>query len=405
MILNNSKKDTVQADCIKAWEENNYKGTIVVGTGVGKTKIGLMAIKKLYDDWGFPGHFSALIVVPTTNLRDNEWVNEIDRWYPELAEYITIECIKTAYKVTYETDIIVVDEIHTTLSPEYRNFHVNNTKDCPTIGLTATEPHVEEYGELLKEICPIIYKLTMKESADMGLISKFKVENVYVSFTKKELAKYKIYDKMFHNALILLSNRGNAFEMARQYKDDKTSILHKTAKSFWNGMSMRRWTCYKAERKLQACIDIIENVKRDKWIIFSQHIEFVEKLSDMLRERGIMAVYYHSKLKPKDKALALEAAKSPMCKVICSAQALVTGYNLPEIDSAICVASTGSELTFTQSLGRSSRLNESGKYKKALYINVYVRNTQEDRWVKNRLDEEDLKPFSVEELIAKYAKT
>ena len=100
------------------------------------------------------------------------------------------------------------------------------------MGLTATEPHVEEYGELLEQICPIIYKLTMKESADMGLISKFKVENVYISFTKKELAKYKIYDKMFHNALILLSKRGNAFEMARQYKDEKTHILHKTAKSF-----------------------------------------------------------------------------------------------------------------------------------------------------------------------------
>ena len=99
----------------------------------------------------------------------------------------------------------------------------------------------------------------------------------------------------------------------------------------------------------------------------------------MLRERGVMAIYYHSKLKPKDKSLVLEAARSPMCKVIISAQALVTGYNLPEIDSAICVASTGSELTFVQSLGRTSRINESGKYKKALYINVFVRNTQEDR--------------------------
>ena len=54
-----------------------------MGTGVGKTKIGLMAIKDAYErHLRIPESevtFSALIVVPTTNLRDNEWVNEIEK--------------------------------------------------------------------------------------------------------------------------------------------------------------------------------------------------------------------------------------------------------------------------------------------------------------------------------------
>lgn len=82
-------------------------------------------------------------------------------------------------------------------------------------------------------------------------------------------------------------------------------------------------------------------------------------------------------MKSKERELVLEAAKSPLCKVICSAQALNTGYNLPDIDSAICVASTGTELTFIQELGRTSRLSESGQPKTSLFINILVEDTQE----------------------------
>ena len=67
-----------------------------------------------------------------------------------------------------------------------------------------------------------------------------------------------------------------------------------------------------------------------------------------------MAVSYHSKQKTKDRELILENAKSPLVKVICSAQALNTGYNLPDIDAAICAAGTGTELTFIQSRGQQS---------------------------------------------------
>ena len=105
-----------------------------------------------------------------------------------------------------------------------------------------------------------------------------------------------------------------------------------------------------------------------------------------------MAVSYHSKQKTKDRELILENAKSPLIKVICSAQALNTGYNLPDIDGGICAAGTGTELTFTQTRGRLLRLNDSGIPKKALFINLYVRDTQEFVWVKNKLDD-DAKDF------------
>ncbi len=393
-------KNKIQESAIETWIQNDYKGTIVVGTGVGKTRIGLMAIKTAYEEHlRIPESevcFKALIIVPTTNLRDNEWVNEINKWFPELKKLITIECIQTAYKwgtkmsdytYNYGYNIIVLDEIHTTISPEYRNIY-NNISYDKILGLTATIPHIEEYANFLNKTCPVIYTLNTLEAADLEIVSKFKIYNIEVGFNRKEASKYKTYSKMFTNSMIALSSKGNAFEVAQAHMKDKSSPLQKIAQQFWTGMSLRRWVCYKAESKLQACLDIIHNVPRNKWIIFCASTDIADTLADMLREQGIMAISYHSKIKAKDRVKILENVKSSLCKVIVSAQALNTGYNLPDIDGAICLSSTGTELTFIQTRGRIIRLNDSGKEKVAIFINLYVRNTQEFTWVKNRVDTE-----------------
>ena len=390
----NINKNKIQEEALSLWKDNKQKGTLVVGTGVGKTKIGLMAVFDRFRCTSEPSNFSALIIVPTTNLRSVEWINEIERWYPELKDYITIECIQTAYKKTYKADIIVVDEIHTTLSLKYRKFY-NSIETEALIGLTATEPHIEEYGEFLKTVCPVIYTLVTSEAQDLDIVSKANIFNIKVSFNRKEAAKYRSYTNMFTKAMMTLSKYGNSFEIASKYKSEKGHILQKTCQMFWTGMSLRKWTCYKAESKLNACVDIIKNIERDKWIIFCQHTDFADSLADELRALGIMAVSYHSKLKKKDREIVLENAKSKFCKVICSAQALNTGYNLPDIDSAICTASTGTELTFVQTRGRIIRLNDNKKDKVALFINLYVKDTQEYTWIKNKLDTKSLEFDSV----------
>ena len=395
----NQNKNIIQESAINSWIENNRKGTLMA----------INEVLKEFIDSGLTHEFKALIIVPTTNLRDNEWINECKKWFPHLEKYITIECIQTVYKWNklylegeYSFSIVIVDEIHTTLSPEYRIIYSRNIGEY-WCGLTATPPHIEEYREFLEKVCPIIFRLNMEEAVSLQLISPYIIENVGVKFNRKEAAKYKSYTKMYNTALFSLSRTGNAFEAAQKYKGDKKHPLYKMANQFWTGMSLRRWVCYKAESKLEACVNIIKHIPKNKWIIFSQHTDFVDKLADRLREEGILAISYHSKIKTKDKAAVLQAASSPLCRVICSAQALNTGYNLPDIDAAICVASTGTELTFIQQLGRSSRLNENNLPKTSLFINLLVENTQESTWIKNKLDTEDLEIKSVEQLIRQYS--
>jgi superfamily II DNA or RNA helicase len=150
-------------------------------------------------------------------------------------------------------------------------------------------------------------------------------------------------------------------------------------------MTQRRWVCYKSENKLKACIDIILSNPYKKWIVFSHQTEFADRLSEILINEGILAISYHSKLNKAQKNKVLDTAKSKLCSVICSAQALNTGYNLPDIDAAICVSSTGTELTFIQELGRTTRLNDDGSTKTSTFITLYSSSTQERTWVENKI--------------------
>lgn len=152
MIHNN--KEQVQQEALAAWKKRGRKGTLILPTGSGKTRVGVLAIVEYLQECGG----RALVVVPTTNLRDNEWENEFKKWgYEEYLQYVTIECIQTLYKTTYDYigyNMIVVDEIHTSLSPQYSKIY----KIAPIyiMGLTATPPEDPEYRKLLDGFCPIV---------------------------------------------------------------------------------------------------------------------------------------------------------------------------------------------------------------------------------------------------------
>lgn len=386
-------KNKVQIEAIDTWEKEQFKGTVVMTTGSGKTRVGVLAIDKLVS---LANIRSCLIIVPTTNLKNNEWEAEINLWAPHVRSIVDIECIQTAYKwQNRQFDLIIVDEIHTTLSPEYRNVY-SNISYSYILGLTATVPHVEEYQLILNKIAPIIYTLSLEDAIAGKLVNDYQVYNVPVSFTREERSKYVSYSHTFTNAAMKLSTKGkSAFEVANIARSDKKHPDYLVAVRFFTGMSKRRWLCYKAAHKLDATLEIIESLPERKWIVFCQHTDFADGLQDKLLSKGIMAVSYHSKMSKKDREAALETAKSPLCSVICSAVALNTGYNLPSIDAAICTASNSTMLTAYQSLGRIIR-KTSDKTAKPIFINLFVKDSQEDKWVGAKT--EDLVSLNVQSI-------
>lgn len=71
-----------------------------------------------------------------------------------------------------------------------------------------------------------------------------------------------------------------------------------------------------------------------------------------------------------DRQQALEDAKKDEIRVLCTAEALNAGYDLPAIDGGICAAGPSVLLNFTQQLGRTLRYEDN---KQAVFINLYVK--------------------------------
>ena len=109
-------KNTEQRKALKAWQSNNFIGSVFAGTGFGKSRVGVLGAGEILRKWGG----KALVLVPTTQLQD-QFRLEFEKWgYHDILDDVEIVCYQSACK--YENkhyEIIVADEVHLGLSDVY----------------------------------------------------------------------------------------------------------------------------------------------------------------------------------------------------------------------------------------------------------------------------------------------
>lgn len=383
----NSNKDRVQQEALVAWRDSGYRGTVCLATGFGKTKVGVIAAGELLRK---TPEAKVLIVVPRTNLQKNEWPNEFEKWgYRNELHTLHIHCINSIYTWTdQEWDLIVLDEVHKYFSPEFSK--VFNFKTKKLLGLTATPPkHNKEYLTKMGLIVPVVFEKTLDESVELQAISDYQVFNVPVTFNKKEAASYRKWDNKFKIAFGKLSwlkkkddLKESLFDLATFLSKDeyKHRDEHFWAKDFWLSMQKRKALCYAAQNKKSKALEIIRQEQKVKWILFTKGVNFCEELTDYLNKHNIKAIAYHSKLKNRDEVLEKYSSEDYVALV--TVDALNEGFNLPSITNGISIAGVSTELTNWQQMGRTTRL--SAKNKVAKFYNLYVKNSQEEKWVLNK---------------------
>lgn len=375
----NIEKDTEQQLHFNTWKENGMKGTSIAATGLGKTRIGIMAIESILNA---SENNKALVIVPTENLRDNEWLNEFRKWgLAHLLPRVEFMCIQSAYKLSNQKwSIVVVDEVHTTLSYTYRNFYEYNSWEA-IYCLTATPPENEEYREYLESFAPILIKTDLRKASKLKLVSKHRVYNLGVSFTALEALQYQRVDKLYNQAAANLGGVYNAFANATKWRRSRDRDKAKWANIFYTTMQKRKQICYNAINKVKLTDEIIKKFSTRKALVFSESIEFAEKLQEAL---GDECVTFHSKLSKKERDEALKSFADGRTKkrVISSVKALNAGLNVPECSLGICAAGSSKALDNIQRKGRTLRRTDDDK--EAIYINLYVKGSQELKWVRKR---------------------
>ena len=112
------KKSEEQSKALNAWHSKGYCGSIIAGTGFGKSRCGVLAVAHSIKDGG-----KGLVLVPTNQLQD-QFAEEFKKWgHESLLDRVDILCYQSAHKLEGESyDIVVCDEVHLGLSPVYRQF-------------------------------------------------------------------------------------------------------------------------------------------------------------------------------------------------------------------------------------------------------------------------------------------
>ena len=367
----NQIRDREQRKALNSWAKQGFVGSVIAGTGFGKSRVGVLAVEHALKNGG-----NALILVPTVQLQD-QFIGEFDKWGVS-TDNVEVLCYQSAYKLKGEEyDIVVCDEVHLGLSPEYRKFFKYNMYN-KLLCMTATPPEEDEYRELLEKIAPAAYNITLDKCVQLGIVSPYNISCVPVTLTPDEKVAYKKANNSFVQWKYQLG-QFNAFESAQMIMANKNATAGDKQKAimFYRAIRMRKQIVDFAENKVNKFKEIYKNNTSKRILVFSGANDFTDKLCNSIKPN---AMSYHSKKTKKQKELALESFRDGSINVLCSTKALNQGFDVPDANMGIICGITSKSLSMIQRVGRLIRFREG---KVGEIIILYVADSQEEKWLKN----------------------
>ena len=93
----NKIRDKEQKKSLNAWAKQGFVGSVIAGTGFGKSRVGVLAVNHALKSGG-----KALILVPTIQLQE-QFKEEFVKWgLEDCLDNTEILCYQTAYKLIGE---------------------------------------------------------------------------------------------------------------------------------------------------------------------------------------------------------------------------------------------------------------------------------------------------------------
>jgi superfamily II DNA or RNA helicase len=144
------------------------------------------------------------------------------------------------------------------------------------------------------------------------------------------------------------------------------------------------------KNKLGKALKIVKDHRQEPVMIFSETIDSINKLKQMLEDNGIAARTIHNSIKTKERKKILQSWGKEYFALL-SVHTLEIGYDIPDVRIAIIIANTSNINQIAQRIGRVIR-KTIGKKSALIYV-IYVNDTKEDsilRILKSAINKSDL---------------
>jgi len=144
-----------------------------------------------------------------------------------------------------------------------------------------------------------------------------------------------------------------------------TGVLHPTVLDFIpteeenNNLSLRM-VVSKEKDKINTLFKLICSLKSQAAIVFCNHRDAAERISDSLNEKGIYATYYHGGMDQDERERALIQFRNGSVSYLITTDLAARGLDIPEMKHVIHYHLPSKEEEFTHRNGRTARMLASG---------------------------------------------
>jgi len=379
------KKDQLEA--AEAWIGNGCRGSVIFSTGTGKTEIAFECARRAAELSG-QDRFPILFLVPRIvlveqNIRrlQSYGIPGVGVYYGERKDIkeITISTYQSAinnHDLIRNARMVVLDEVHL-VSESAVAFDsifdvIVEDPNKAILGLTATINEKDSKYQTILTVVPPVKKYMIKDAVTDGRLAKPVVQPVEVSFAPEE---QKIYDEA-SAAIKDISRKLQTYDPAKMTKMLMRGGARGSMAKMWFANVRKRKELLSATRqKLLKAVDLVKRHPNERIMIFSETIDSIKQLKDMLEDCGIPAQTIHNGIKPRERHEILGSWGRDYFPLL-SVHTLEIGYDVPQVGIAIIIASTSNMNQVAQRIGRVVR-KVDGKDQALVYV-VYVSGTKDD---------------------------
>lgn len=371
-----------QQESVRRWLKAKGKGTVVAGTGFGKTNVGLTCMKAILKKYPT---IRILVVVPTTVLKE-QWTLKIDEW--GFSFNTEVHVINSVIKHNYICDLLILDECHRFNSDDFSQIF-NKISYKLILGLTATFERLDGKHIIMQKYCPIIDSISLLECQANGWISEFKEYQILIDVDdieeykrlNKEFIKYfEFFSFDFGKAMSCAGPEGWKYKLKlrdEMYKghdeEKKKQILQQitiNSMGLMRTMQKRKAFINNHPKKIEIARKIIESRPDSKIITFSNNIRMAEAIQNGEN-------VYSGKTSKKKGRVMIEEFNAQKTGVLNTVQKANEGLDIAGLSVAIILGTDSSETKARQRRGRTVR-KEGDKQAEVFYI--IIKDTVETEW-------------------------
>lgn len=360
-----------------AWELAGQRGTIVLPTGSGKTRVAVAAMARL--------RVPTLCLVPTRALLE-QWERTLQAAYAgPLGCYgdgrrelqpVTLATFESAYRwmgrLGHRFELLVVDEVHH-FGCNRRDEALEMSLAGARLGLTATPARDPVASERLAQLVgPVVYELAIDDLAGRFL-SAFDVVTLRLELTPRERSAYERDMRRFRPVYVEFRRRvpgGAGSQFARFAR--RTDAGRQAVEALWRVQRLLALT----DAKRQVTGVLLRRHAAARKLVFT-----ADNTSAYEIARAHLVMPLTCDIGRGEREEALGRFRNGDLRALVSARVLNEGLDVPEADVAIVVGGSLGQREHVQRVGRLLRPREG---KRALVYELVTARTLEVRWAAHR---------------------